>query len=92
MHVNQILNSAVSLDTSPSPGSLHSHWLGQLPSSLDLLPFLLALKVLLNPTPKVESLRVKVKSHKEVGHLTKFGWSSQGTLVGHLKLVMLKEL
>ena len=31
----------------------------------------LALKILLNATPKVKSLGVKVKSHKEVGHLNK---------------------
>ena len=54
---------------------------------------------------RLSPIRVKVKSHKEVGHLTKCGWSSykmwlvilqsksvilQGTLVGHLKLYMLK--
>ena len=63
---------------------------------------------------RLHSLRVKVKSRKEVGHLTKSGRSSykvrsvnfqiklvnlqskfvnlQGTLVGHLKSVMLKDL
>ena len=57
-----------------------------------LLPSL-ALKVLLNASRKVNSLRIKVKSHKEVGHLNKV-WSVilQGTLVSHLKLVILKDL
>ena len=61
---------------------------------------LLALKVLLNATQKVKSLWVKVKSHMEVGNLNEV-WLVilqsnkvilQGTLVGHLKSVVLKDL
>ena len=48
MHLNLLLNSAVSLDKSPSPGSLSSHWY--------TCPASLALKVLLNATQKVKSL------------------------------------
>ena len=61
---------------------------------------LLALADLLNATQKIKSLRVKVKSLKEVSHLNQV-WLVilqskyvilQGTLVGHLKSVMLKDL
>ena len=61
---------------------------------------LLALKILLNATPKVKSLRAKVKSCKEAGHINKI-WVVilqsklvilQGTLVVYLKSVILKDL
>ena len=61
MHLNLLLNSVVSLDRSPSPGSLAP----------------LARKILLNATWKVKSLRVKIKSCKVVVHLTKFGRADQ---------------
>ena len=94
MHLNLLFNSAVSLDRSPSPGSIRSHWLGHLPSFNSPA----TLKVLLNATWTIKSLRVK--SFKEVGHLNKV-WPVillsklvilQGTLVGHLKAVNLKDL
>ena len=46
---------------------------------------LLTVTVLSNATRKVNSLRAKVKSRKEFGHLNK-------SLVGHLKFVKLKDL
>ena len=68
---------------------------GTLLASLASLAMLamLAVKVLLNASRKVKSLRAKVKFCKEVGHLNKV-WSIilQGTLVGHLKSIMLKDL
>ena len=59
MQLKLFLNSGVGLNRSPSPGSLGSHWLGHLPG--------FALMILLNS----KSLRVKIKSCKEVGHLNK---------------------
>ena len=83
MHLNLLLNSAVSLDRSPSPGSLPSHWLpGWVTCPTSLAP--LILKVLLIAIRKVKSLRVKVKYRKEVGHLTKSVGHTHHMLVDHL--------
>ena len=69
------------------------------PASLSLLA-LLALKILLNATQKLKSLRIKVKSRKDVSQLNKV-WLinlqsklviSKGTRIGRLKSVMLKDL
>ena len=70
MHLYLLLNIVVGLDRSPSPGLLHC-------TGWDKFPVLLAqlaLRVLLNTIRKFKSLRVKVKSRKEVGHLKKV-WS-----------------
>ena len=66
LNLKLLLISAVSLDMSPSPGLLLSHW-------WDISPALRAplasftLKVLLNTTRKV--IGGKVKCHNEVSHL-----------------------
>ena len=64
MLLNLSLSSAVSLDRFLSPGLLRLHWLG-------LLPSLASPACLYYAT---QSLRVMVKSCKEVGHLNKV-WS-----------------
>ena len=99
MHLNLLLNSVVGLARLPALARFaHNGW-DYCPATLAPLASL-ALKVLLNATWNVRSVRVKVKSRKEVSPLNKV-WSviqqsklviSQGTLVGHLKSVMLKDL
>ena len=59
-----------------------SAWIGPLASLAPLA--LLTLKVLLNATQKV-------KCRHEVGNLTKSVGHTQSTLVGHLKLFLLKD-
>ena len=75
MLLNLLLNSAVRLHRSPRPACLARTGWDTCTASLAPLA-LLALKVLLNDTRKVKSLRVKVKSCKEAGHFKKCGQSS----------------
>ena len=70
MLLNLLLNSAVDLST----------WTGT-PAPLASL----ALTILLKATQRFKSIRVKVKSFKEVGYLARY-------LAGHIKSVMLKSL
>ena len=100
MLLSLLLNSGVGLDRSPSLGSLPLHWLGHLPSLTSPTCFARSEGFIESYTEGwLSPVRVKIVSE---GFQSSYKVKSvilqsklvilQGTLVGHLKSVMLNDL